>query len=76
MPVFSAKQPVYWQAMSILQGESLKGIRKTAVHNRVFYATEVNNFEKRDTYFIFCYCCNKCFSGTMAFLCSMDVSMV
>ena len=37
---------------------------------------EVNNFEKRDTYFIFCYCCNKCFSGTMAFLCSMDVSMV
>ena len=37
---------------------------------------EVNNFEKRDTYFIFCYCSNKCFSGTMAFLCSMDVSMV
>ena len=37
---------------------------------------EVNNFEKRDTYFIFCYCYNKCFSGTMAFLCSMDVSMV
>ena len=26
--------------MSILQGESLKGIRKTAVHNRVFYATD------------------------------------
>ena len=49
------------------------GNRKASTESQF---VEVNNFEKRDTYFIFCYCCNKRFSGTMAFLCSVDVSMV
>ena len=51
-------------------------VRKIGTAEVQIGIVEVNNFEKRDTYFIFCYCCNKCFSGTMAFLCSMDVSMV
>jgi len=41
-----------------------------------FKFKEVTHFEKRNKDSVLYFSCNKCFSGSVAFLCPMDVSVV